>query len=549
MNHPTIFLEGNAALDAFPNKTGSGNATDPYVIQGLEIDAGGNGSCILLNNTNRSLIIKECTLSGSQEWHAGIEMNNCSNVEIMDCTIENNGANGIKITESTYVNLTRNLIEWNQEGGAWVFMSLGIRIVENTITNNNGGLGLVCAGMTDAFFSSGLRFIHEVVGNDINYNRGTGIFLASDYTRIANNSISYNGGYGLVILFGENNVISQNAFIKNSEGCFDAGHYDNDFYNNECDLIRKPIWYFTNWILPPLIVIVIILAITMIVKYNAKIKRFLSKPDKYPLPDESFLIHMQAILASKRLKKRKLIQITTLMAVGIVTSLLYHAIDAEGRIGINTSFILFQRWSFILYSVLLIPMIFGFKKNNGKLLIFCRFVVASISIASLIVYIAYTIYPLRLLTFFYSVFGALLLLLAYPGSKIFVEWPNMYGIDLGYAVRGFAFTLECAHVTFWAFLIGIILFYPGMSFKSKIKRIFILLLCLHVLYLFIVFIQSLIFFETSFSWETIHFNVISSIITTSLRWLVIFIVFYKMFPGFRFLLKKIKKKLTRHKKK
>ncbi|MFX1489388.1 MAG: hypothetical protein ACFFBI_09585, partial [Promethearchaeota archaeon] len=47
--------------------TGSGNYSDPYVIEDLVIDAGGSGSCIWIVNSSAFFKIENCTLYNSRQ--------------------------------------------------------------------------------------------------------------------------------------------------------------------------------------------------------------------------------------------------------------------------------------------------------------------------------------------------------------------------------------------------------------------------------------------------------------------------------------------------
>ena len=62
--HAAISIDGNAALIAFPDKTGNGTISNPYIIEDLEIILGGSGYCIEIRNTNLYLTINNCTLDG-----------------------------------------------------------------------------------------------------------------------------------------------------------------------------------------------------------------------------------------------------------------------------------------------------------------------------------------------------------------------------------------------------------------------------------------------------------------------------------------------------
>lgn len=55
---------------------GDGTESNPYLIEDLEIDGGGVGSCILVENTSEYFTIKNCSLSncGSDTYDAGIKL-------------------------------------------------------------------------------------------------------------------------------------------------------------------------------------------------------------------------------------------------------------------------------------------------------------------------------------------------------------------------------------------------------------------------------------------------------------------------------------------
>ena len=55
-----VIIEGNAELDAFPNKTGNGTLGNPYVIQNLTIDGNFTDYCIFIRDTDKYLTIFRC---------------------------------------------------------------------------------------------------------------------------------------------------------------------------------------------------------------------------------------------------------------------------------------------------------------------------------------------------------------------------------------------------------------------------------------------------------------------------------------------------------
>ena len=71
--------------------TGLGTSSDPYVIENIEIDGGGSGSCILIENSDVYFKIENCTLynSGASWGNGGIKMLNVDNGEIINNTVYN----------------------------------------------------------------------------------------------------------------------------------------------------------------------------------------------------------------------------------------------------------------------------------------------------------------------------------------------------------------------------------------------------------------------------------------------------------------------------
>lgn len=89
-SHAPIFIVGDDDFTAENGVTGgTGTASDPYIIEGWEVDGENGRSCIAVSDTNSHLVIRDCSL-----WNAsthtipyghGIHLDGVSN-----CTIEGN---------------------------------------------------------------------------------------------------------------------------------------------------------------------------------------------------------------------------------------------------------------------------------------------------------------------------------------------------------------------------------------------------------------------------------------------------------------------------
>ncbi len=185
-SHSPISIDGNVALDTFC----SGDGTDglswftAHVIESYEIEAeifAGVGSAIEIKNTDRYLIIRDCTLENSEgAWSAGgIFISQCQNISISNCDFSNNEV-GISLWQSSHISVT---------------------------------------------------------GNNV-LNGYTGIRLAySDNNTISGNTVSNNNNYAIYLdSNSENNIIFQNTFCENTGGDInDLGNNNQIYGNNECN--------------------------------------------------------------------------------------------------------------------------------------------------------------------------------------------------------------------------------------------------------------------------------------------------------------------------
>jgi parallel beta-helix repeat protein len=137
-SHVPFSIDGNAALDAFPDKTGGGTRENPYIIENLEIDAGGGGNCITIQNTTKWLVIRNCTLvGGTTSLAAGVFLNGCVYTKIINCSIHHN-TYGINLNDTWGVTISRNNISSNVLDGISLQAPYYANIYGNIIDKNNG---------------------------------------------------------------------------------------------------------------------------------------------------------------------------------------------------------------------------------------------------------------------------------------------------------------------------------------------------------------------------------------------------------------------------
>ncbi|MBD3187514.1 PKD domain-containing protein [Candidatus Bathyarchaeota archaeon] len=223
MLHPRISLEGNEALEAFPNKTGNGISTDPYVIENLTIDGEGMTG-ISLSSIDRYLLIDNCTITNAGN---AIDVDNCSNVHIENCSLKDN-VNGIYAQNSSYINCTSNTIQASILFGIHFHFSHDYSISENDLIDNMYGSvtslcfnGKITQNVLLNNSETGLvmeNSSHLIVRkNDIRFNKEHGISIRSSTNNtVEQNTIEQNGIYGLILKGNStSNRIMLNTFLEN----------------------------------------------------------------------------------------------------------------------------------------------------------------------------------------------------------------------------------------------------------------------------------------------------------------------------------------------
>ena len=194
--------------------SGSGNWTDPYVIENVTINGQISSSYIEINNSDACFIIRNCSLYnlGSSSTKASINLYNVDNGKIINCICIDNDSIGIYLFESNNNTLLENTVN---EG--W---GIGIALDE---CNNN-----------------------TLSGNTANYNY-LGIYLdeSSNNTLLGNNASNNTIGIGLI--YSENNTLSENLANNNYIGITFGGSKENKLSGNTVSNSKNDgIWLFSS---------------------------------------------------------------------------------------------------------------------------------------------------------------------------------------------------------------------------------------------------------------------------------------------------------------
>lgn len=222
--------------------TGNGIYSDPYIIEDLVIDGGGQGYCILIENSNVYFKIENCTVynSGLSFGFAGIKLSNTTNGQLIENNCSTNNLNGIRLDDSYNNNITRNILN-NNYNGIYLIDSDNNNLSGNTASNIDFGIYLLrshnntISGNTADGHWVGIQ-INVSNDNDISGNNATsnsdGISMtASDNNMISGNLFNNNGG-GMYLVACYRNVILGNNISNNVDGVGLRDSNYNDILDN-----------------------------------------------------------------------------------------------------------------------------------------------------------------------------------------------------------------------------------------------------------------------------------------------------------------------------
>lgn len=228
---------------AHPWCTGSGIATDPYIITNVVINSE-DSNCITIQNSNVHFFLGGCRLTNSEK--NGISLLNVNNGMLVLNLIEDNLGSAIVAIECANLLIYENKIYDNKGYGIYAFKCEDVDIVYNSL-ERNGLCGISVLECDNTDVSHNQVYFHEIMGIEIGKsdytelaqnsisNHSDGIYCyESRYTTIDHNNISGHSEFGILLQYNcKNTTIAENLFEYNrfcmgiSECC--SG---NNIYNN-----------------------------------------------------------------------------------------------------------------------------------------------------------------------------------------------------------------------------------------------------------------------------------------------------------------------------
>ena len=204
----SIFIDGtdsNHNWDDYEFITGTGTLSDPYHIENLIIEINGDDNGIFISNSDESLLIKNCTISHTNEISSdklmssiGIYFKNCTNIQVKDCSAIDNSY-GILLSNTTEIIIEDSTFNHNKMAGIYSNHSSRNYIKENKILQNY-----------DTGFL--LEFSNEntLLDNNISENYYYGIHLKSSNENIIRDNYIQNNG--------KRNIFIENSVTTNYSG-------------------------------------------------------------------------------------------------------------------------------------------------------------------------------------------------------------------------------------------------------------------------------------------------------------------------------------------
>jgi parallel beta-helix repeat protein len=206
-NFEKLNESGDSALPAgcFKNESGT------YYIQDLTItNCAGVG--ITIENTTVPFVIKNCTVYGCQ--NDGVYFHDLTKGRVEDSRVRDNPGKGIRVKNSTYVDIKDNNV-FNNGGygievypknlGVWEYVSdcQFVNITNNMAKENFYGIEVIGYNCTVK---------HNTARNNSQY----GIYVYGKYNEIEYNDIKYNDDYGVKMFNSTDCNICWNNFIDNN---------------------------------------------------------------------------------------------------------------------------------------------------------------------------------------------------------------------------------------------------------------------------------------------------------------------------------------------
>lgn len=202
--HDPIYIVGNEKFTAVNGVTGgSGTPSDPFIIEGWEINAS-SATGIEIRDTTAHFTIRNVSVHSGGSSHFGINLVNVSHGRVENATVMSSWF-GIRIDASTNITFAGNTVSSNIQSGLNLRNTSDL-IVTDTNSSSNGGSGIYLNEVSNV----------TIAGNTASANSGSGIETHySANVTIMDNRASSNGRIGIGAHVSTNVTIMNNTVSSN----------------------------------------------------------------------------------------------------------------------------------------------------------------------------------------------------------------------------------------------------------------------------------------------------------------------------------------------
>ncbi len=181
--HPPVVIDGDASFTPENGVTGgTGTPSDPYIIEGWEIDAMGSSHGIAISSTTSHFLMRDLLVQSAGPFYSAIWLSQVSNGVIENVSVSTSRF-GIRVHFGSNILISETNASMNSETGIWISGS------NLTVTRSEA--------------SSNPRNGIEADGRDIT---------------IGDSTVRYNGLYGLSVVLSQNVTLSNITAIGNGIG-------------------------------------------------------------------------------------------------------------------------------------------------------------------------------------------------------------------------------------------------------------------------------------------------------------------------------------------
>jgi hypothetical protein len=206
--HAPILINGNGAFTVDNGVTGgNGTSSDPYTIQGWDID-GSTGNGIEIRNTDAYFVITDLYIHSetSQASYSGVNLYNVTNGSLEESRIVG-FLIGVGVQGGNSLTITRISVEWNSQA-ILLRGPANIEIANNDVSDNGAGINagyLTSADVSSNTFRSDEILVYRslnfvIAANVIQGDHQDGISIdQSNSFQVIGNQLSGDGGRGIAI--------------------------------------------------------------------------------------------------------------------------------------------------------------------------------------------------------------------------------------------------------------------------------------------------------------------------------------------------------------